>query len=109
MSDLIMRRVGGYAKSKNPGDFWWSYTRKGSLEEFSEFFEHDPNDPFRLWYVNPDGEVGSIIIKQEDRAGWDWNGDLDLPTISPSIKETRNKEGVEDWHGSITDGRMTTA
>lgn len=42
-------------------------------------------------------------------ARWEWNGDLDRPTLTPSVRVFIEQEGgtqEELWHGFITDGVM---
>lgn len=36
-----------------------------------------------------------------DRPSWEWNGDLDKPTLSPSIL---SRNGPCGWHGYLVDG-----
>lgn len=104
MPDIQMHRTAGIMASlKKPGDFFWSYTAElGSSERQLS----------RLWYLNPHGRVGSVTInptKQENGAGWNFDGDLDKPTLRPSIDETQPYNEVRDWHGFITAGVMTNA
>ena len=68
-------------------------------------------DPTRrsLCVVLP--RVGYIEIPVVDgspcRHEWLWDGDVERPTIRPSVKsETRNAKGDVSWHGFITDGRL---
>ncbi len=101
MSEIQMHRTdGGFASLKKPGDFFWTYGGGRGRH------------PARLWYLNPHGRVGSITInpnKQENGASWDWTGDLDRPTITPSINETQPNASPTDWHGFIKAGRMSDA
>lgn len=87
------RRVtGGLPTLINPGDFFWTYTKD------------DDKHPIKLWYKNPHGDIGSITIKSNKREGWDWDRNLDSPTIKPSIFENP----PNGWHGFITNGMMIT-
>lgn len=45
------------------------------------------------------GDIAGIEVKPENPSGWDWNGDLDKPTVTPSILINR-----DHWHGYLTDG-----
>lgn len=65
-----------------------------------------------MWYVCPCGcgSVGCIHVgintKPENvggRATWNWNGDKNKPTLTPSIDHKNN------WHGFLTDGYFRDA
>lgn len=94
-------RVGGdehsIAELKEPGDFRWSGGH--------------------MTFVCPCGCGGicGITVKPDVPSGWNWNGDLDRPTTSPSIRvfPSRNQTpGGADpdytpckgWHGYLTNG-----
>jgi len=91
MSDIRAKRVTGFDEAKSPGEFWWS---------------GDP--PKRLTFVCPSGcgSIGGVMVAKDmaDRDGkhpvWGWNGDLDRPTVTPSIQFLSGCK----WHGFLTDG-----
>jgi hypothetical protein len=92
VSDVQGKRVEGYDEAKGtPGAFWWS---------------GDP--PKRLTFFCPCGcgSAGGVAVGVDllDRDGnhpvWQWDGDLDRPTIMPSIQFLSGCK----WHGFLTDG-----
>jgi len=79
----------------------------------------------QLWVVLPceGGELHGIPIKgpgsdpPADRATWNWDGNEDKPTLTPSILTWRSKDvnkpdtpdnREEVWHGFITNGRAVS-
>jgi hypothetical protein len=47
------------------------------------------------------GELDCIPVDQQpSEHGWTWNGDMNLPTLRPSLQRT----GGCGWHGYLTDG-----
>lgn len=92
MSETPARRVQSFNQMTAPGDFLWSGR------------ENDDQPPTRMIFLCPCGcgafpgvHVGGEPGKQPV---WNWNGDLDKPTISPSIQVI----GGCNWHGFLTDG-----
>lgn len=85
------KRVEGYSQASEPGDFWWT-----------------GNPPMRLTFKCPCGcgaNLGvAVAADPADRGGnhpiWQWNGDLEKPTVTPSIQYL---DGCR-WHGFLTDG-----
>lgn len=80
-----------------PGQAWWSKevgTSEGTM---------------RLTFVCPGGcgDIGGCRAfngkQPEPRPSWDWNGNLDKPTLRPSILSPRDSGGC-GWHGYLTDG-----
>lgn len=54
--------------------------------------------------------IGTVRLKitrdlgpRPDGPVWGWNGDLDRPTLEPSINTTSD---THNWHGFLTDGRL---
>ena len=39
---------------------------------------------------------------------WEWNGNKELPTLSPSILVHGHKGEPARWHGYLTNGKLTT-
>ncbi|KKL56594.1 hypothetical protein LCGC14_2243850 [marine sediment metagenome] len=107
--NIKMRRVSeGMKNLKLPGDFFWTY------EKDDEWDGKQERTPVRLWYYNPYARIGSITISpnvQENGASWKWDGNLDEPTIHPSINEhssnSIHKPSPDDWHGWIHAGIMS--
>ena len=54
------------------------------------------------------GSLLSIPFKSTTRPNWEWDGNEDKPTVTPSILNYQmNKEGKiigEHWHGFLTAG-----
>jgi Family of unknown function (DUF6527) len=69
-------------------------------------------------FVCPNGRRCSVLLgpKFVERASpdricvWGWNGDVDHPTLTPSINCISEKDGKPTggcgWHGFITNGEM---
>lgn len=91
--EVVAKRVKDFDDLNNPGEFLWSL---GS----------DKSTPSRMLFVCPCGcgSHAGIAVKAESSGGpvWSWNGDLDHPTVTPSI---RKLDGCE-WHGFLTDGKF---
>lgn len=87
MSDVPFNRVYSYEEMKNPGDGRWT----GSS---------DPDTvPGRLTFRCPCGCELVAGIKVRGEGKWEWNGDLEKPTCTPSILIDQGH-----WHGYLTDG-----
>jgi hypothetical protein len=85
MSDVPFRRVNAYEDLQKPGDGYW-----------------DAVPPTRLHFLCPCG-CGSLAgITVSGEYPWQWNGDLEKPTATPSI--LINKDSGCAWHGHLTDG-----
>jgi hypothetical protein len=86
-----------YRKDLPPGSAQWSHM-DGSR----------PDSPVgALHFVCPCG-CGAVIgvsVKPAIPEGWNWNGSLDKPTLSPSILRTAGCR----WHGFLTDGEFNGA
>jgi len=39
---------------------------------------------------------------------WQWNGNKELPSLTPSILVTDRPGYSEGWHGYLTDGKLVT-
>jgi hypothetical protein len=48
--------------------------------------------------------AGTVVIPIAGNNRWLWNGDKDLPTISPSILVHDVPGFTQGWHGFLTDG-----
>lgn len=83
-------------------------TRIAKVEDFFPLEESLPGafcwrgEPVgRLMFMCPCGcaKLAGVTVKPVAPQGWDWNGNLDKPTLSPSILIDRGH-----WHGYLTDG-----
>lgn len=64
-----------------------------------------------------DGEMDCCILpirnpnKPREIIGacWDWNGNTEMPTLTPSILHWgKGKDQPATWHGYLTDGKLVT-
>lgn len=80
-------------RCKKPGDF---------------FFEHDQG---ALWIAIPNvllsGQAHFTVCrwpvngkKLDNGAGWDWDGNVEKPTMNPSLY------ALKIWHGWVRNGRL---
>jgi hypothetical protein len=76
-----------YENLKKPGDF---YIKEQDGKAF-------------ISIVLPDGTFNHLPIyrgQKERTPSWKWNGDLDKPTLEPSI------HCIDHWHGFLRCGRL---
>lgn len=73
-----------------PGSAKWAVDREGKISA--------------LIFTCPCGcgEISAVNISPPADKGWQWNGNRDLPTLTPSIQRT---EGCH-WHGYLTAGEF---
>ena len=73
---------------------------------------HQDGGPQGLFTLCPCcGRLGSIAFQGAglpDRAEWTWNGDADLPTLSPSVYSTTAQGGC-GMHVWVRDGQIMDA
>lgn len=57
-----------------------------------------------------DQDEANALSKALDEPVWVWDGDPDLPTLSPSIRTFTSLDGksVEQWHGYVRRGRAAS-
>lgn len=84
-----------------PGHFYWQVSA-----DLTEIY---------LWMQLPrqdDDDFGSpcsipIRPAPEDMPSWGWDGNIELPTLTPSVfHDPRNPTSPHHWHGWIQRGRM---
>ena len=68
-----------------------------------EFYKHGERYPAGMLFSCPCGckLIASLAFRpasKEDRASWEWDGDIDAPTLSPSV------HNVGHWHGWLKNG-----
>lgn len=80
------------------------FARKGLVRGDGAWRNRDDGKAHQLWFVCPCGchTIQAVSVFAGDR-GWQWNGDLDKPTLTPSIQLI---DGC-DWHGFLKDGWWT--
>ncbi len=93
---MLMKNLGGHSSGiENKGEFTYEWNFDGSVKTLI----------FRCQRLNRNCSIN--IRKGEPEQGthtFGWNGDIDKPTITPSI-------GCDDyprcgWHGNITNGEI---
>lgn len=72
--------------------------------EIGDWSFSDDNE--NIWIRYPDGsERGDIVrlpIQSPGRKGWEWDGNREAPTLTPSINI------LVKWHGYMTAGKLVT-
>lgn len=108
-----MRRVANYEECNEPGDFFWQV--KDTTIEPGKTIYRAPRDgerPTDFWFMTEHEDVLRVTVrpgKQDNGASWGWDGNLDKPTLEPSIKSSfNNSKGNEQiiWHGHIVAGEL---
>jgi hypothetical protein len=103
VAELQGRHVAGLAAQEHPGDF--SYAGSDFLNNHAE---HEIQKYRSLLFRCPlCNEEHGVSIKPASTTGWDWNGNVERPTLSPSIQILgHGKPGTEGcrWHGFLRDG-----
>lgn len=57
-------------------------------------------------FNDPDGGIAVLPVEPgTPQVRWDWNGNRESPTLTPSILHHGNPE----WHGYLTDGKLVPA
>lgn len=82
------------------GAFWLAHAKSGD------------EDVYGLHYKCPCCGRHGYLPLNRDRAAtqqpsWDWNGDVQNPTLSPSILSQTSRGGC-GWHGYLRSGRWET-
>jgi len=62
----------------------------------------DSTDDIAMLYVAPpaDGHPAPV---------WEWDGNKEAPTLSPSIRVLGGKDQPDRWHGYLRAGKLETA
>jgi len=71
------------------------------------------NDELLALRFGDDAFTGLVILPVSENAmpgkpHWQWNGNKELPTLTPSILVHANHGWSEGWHGYLTDGTLIT-
>lgn len=89
-------RVSSIDDLKNPGDFLFTVDKQDRICGMIEKCPCGCGLEGGISFVGPTyGQRG-----EGQRPLWDWNGDEDKPTLTPSIQRTAGCR----WHGYLTDG-----
>ncbi len=104
--------------TRDERDEWPSDVPIGTFEITQNGVQGYPDAKAHILFVCPNQKRCAILLgdRQVDRTAegklciWAWNGDLDRPTITPSINCLAEKNGKPTggcgWHGFITNGVM---
>jgi len=82
---------------------------------FQYFGIRPGKSPLGLHYKCPCGcgDVGTLRFRHasDSRPSWEWDGNVDMPTLKPSINHRHVENGVltdEHWHGYLTAGKFVS-
>lgn len=82
-------------RAREPGDFYWLVSDQSPVrpEGYRSFAARYPDGSFAIIEVRP---------AHPDSGGpsWSWDGNLERPTLSPSVHH------IGHWHGYVRAGRM---
>lgn len=56
-----------------------------------------------MWMVVPEADPAPRHISFGEN-GWTWDGNVEKPTVAPSIDAKDDPDGESTWHGFLTDG-----
>ena len=92
-----------------PGDFSWRVCNERDAEGIAcRFRALNPGErPTHLLLIGPDGDRSYLAIapeRQGNGSNWEWDGDLDRPSLSASI-DARDISGI-GWHAYLRGGRL---
>lgn len=95
-AEVKARRVNTFDDLKEPGDFVFTYDKQDRICGMIE------KCPCGCGAEGGISFVGETYGKRGEgtRPLWDWNGDEDKPSLTPSILRTAGCK----WHGYLTDG-----
>lgn len=72
----------------------------------ARYFYNKHDKRHYLEFITPTGYLSLPVItsgSRDDTGCWTWNGDLEKPTLKPSIKQTGHSHM---WHCWLNDGVM---
>ncbi len=96
MVNIKARRVESLMDDRAPG-VYKPYTRMGKGVQTVG----DPIAGINFWCPCGVEHIASIKFKEVTGTGWNWDRDVDSPTVTPSV---RIRRGAECWHGHLTAG-----
>lgn len=107
MADLVMTRRERAADCVKVGDFAWAIaTTDEDGDMISSRAVGDDERPTHMYLRTPVGAQGAWIAITPaalgNGASWNWDGNRDQPTLTPSIDG-----GIGHWHGWVTAGMMS--
>jgi hypothetical protein len=85
-----------FENMNNPGDY-----------KLTGFVDGKPG---RLTFKCPCGcgTVAGISLKPTVPTGWEFDGNLDCPTTTPSIRIGKGADDLDHWHGYLTKGEFVS-
>lgn len=103
-----------------PDEVWPDDVEPGTFDIETGTIDGYPQASGHIIFVCPNGKrcvvlLGPTAVGRDEAAGrrlciWGWNGDLERPTLTPSINCVAEKDGRLTggcgWHGFITNGVM---
>lgn len=92
---IPLERVANESKINKVGDFCWKHADGDKMV----FVVAIPHLNVRGWIMSE----WTIGHKNEWGAEWTWDGNVDMPTIKPSLHAL----GV--WHGNVDEGQLVEA
>jgi hypothetical protein len=51
----------------------------------------------------------TVILPLQGEGAWNWNGDKESPTLTPSILVHGSQGQQDKWHGFLTNGKLVSA
>lgn len=91
---IKMRRVSDSARLRHRGDFCWQVGESGKRTLVVMIPGERNEAQYSRWTIGHKNHCG---------ASWSWNGNLDVPTLKPSL------HAVGEWHGFIRNGFLVEA
>jgi hypothetical protein len=104
--------------TRNTNDEWPDSVPIGTFDISVNGIEGRPEVSAHILFVCPNGKRCGVLLGPNfaDRPApdqpcvWKWDGNIDRPTITPSINCIAEKDGKPTggcgWHGYITDGEF---
>lgn len=91
------------------------YWTEGKLRDgappgaFTYFGMTPERGPVGMYYMCPCGceSLGTLRFrtgKASDRPSWEWNGNVEKPTLNPSVNHLE-ADNTEHWHGWLKAGK----
>lgn len=74
-------------------------------------FTNDDTYICLMWGEDPFKNLSILPVQPVKASGkpyWNWNGNREAPTLTPSILVHPNPGWSEGWHGYLTDGKLIT-
>lgn len=104
--NVTMKRVVRKEDLRNPGDY---YFVDGDSPFQNPILAPGNKRPTWMVYVDNRGSHGHVALfphKQNNGASWQWDGNWEAPTLSPSIHSQYEMDGQTHthWHGWIKGG-----